>query len=65
MRNLKVISICLVTLFLSVVIRSNLSSSSSNNQAYATLEGSNTKTVESIKKAVLIMKVIITTILKV
>lgn len=51
MRNLKVISICLVTLFLSIVITFNLSSSSSNNQAYASLENNNNEITESIKKA--------------
>lgn len=49
MKNLTVISFSLITLFLSVGITSNISSSSSN-QVYATLENTNDKITDSIKK---------------
>ena len=51
MKNLKVISFSFVVLFLSVVITSNISLSSSDNQAYATVENTDQEVSDSIKKA--------------
>ena len=49
MKNLKVISFSLAMVFLGVVATSNISLSSSDNQAFATLENTDQKVTDSIR----------------
>ncbi len=51
MKNLKVISLSLIMIFLGVLATSNISLSSSDNQAYSTLENTDQKVIDSIKES--------------